>query len=175
MHKFSIPYVQSYWCTNTLYCVHNSTFAVSSLCLKQKRKMLFIWLIKVSCKLEHHSLPSKVLYFYLFHWCLWCLVPSAAPTNVTANAISSTEIQVSWSGVPVSEQNGLIRGYKVCSLWDSFLLCTNNTNKILSSTDNNSFILNWLWWVISRRLIMVLALMRFFVIICVLCCLFMVS
>ena len=40
-------------------------------------------------------------------------MPSAPPTNITAAAISSTVIHVSWSSVPQLEQNGLIRGYKV--------------------------------------------------------------
>jgi len=45
--------------------------------------------------------------------CLCCQVPSAAPTNITATAVSSTVIHASWSSVLQSEQNGLIRGYKV--------------------------------------------------------------
>ncbi|KAJ8253833.1 hypothetical protein COCON_G00204450 [Conger conger] len=40
-------------------------------------------------------------------------VPSGAPENVTAEAVSSTGILVSWGPVPEKEQNGHILGYKV--------------------------------------------------------------
>ncbi|XP_030067895.1 protein sidekick-1 [Microcaecilia unicolor] len=40
-------------------------------------------------------------------------VPSAAPQNVTAEAMSSTQILLAWSSIPESEQNGLILGYKI--------------------------------------------------------------
>lgn len=40
-------------------------------------------------------------------------VPSAPPENVSAEAVSSTQILLTWSAVPESEQNGLILGYKI--------------------------------------------------------------
>ncbi|KAK1805199.1 hypothetical protein P4O66_019553 [Electrophorus voltai] len=40
-------------------------------------------------------------------------VPSGAPDNVTAEAMSSTHILVTWGPVPDSEQNGNILGYKI--------------------------------------------------------------
>ncbi|XP_039630055.1 protein sidekick-1 isoform X2 [Polypterus senegalus] len=40
-------------------------------------------------------------------------VPSGAPENVTAEAVSSTRILVTWGPVPEQEQNGNILGYKV--------------------------------------------------------------
>ncbi|XP_032897024.1 protein sidekick-1 isoform X2 [Amblyraja radiata] len=40
-------------------------------------------------------------------------VPSAAPGNVTAEAVSPTQILVMWGPVPESDQNGLILGYKI--------------------------------------------------------------
>ncbi|XP_067911915.1 protein sidekick-1 isoform X2 [Heterodontus francisci] len=40
-------------------------------------------------------------------------VPSSAPGNVTAEAVSSTQILVMWGPVPESDQNGLILGYKI--------------------------------------------------------------
>ncbi|XP_062359287.1 protein sidekick-1 [Cinclus cinclus] len=40
-------------------------------------------------------------------------VPSAPPENVSAEAVSSTQILLTWAAVPESEQNGLILGYKV--------------------------------------------------------------
>uniref|UniRef100_A0A8B9REK4 Sidekick cell adhesion molecule 1a n=1 Tax=Astyanax mexicanus TaxID=7994 RepID=A0A8B9REK4_ASTMX len=40
-------------------------------------------------------------------------VPSAAPENVTVEAMSSTRILVTWGPVPEPEQNGNILGYKV--------------------------------------------------------------
>ncbi|XP_007941083.1 protein sidekick-1 [Orycteropus afer afer] len=40
-------------------------------------------------------------------------VPSAAPRNVSAEAVSSTQILLTWASVPAQDQNGLILGYKV--------------------------------------------------------------
>lgn len=40
-------------------------------------------------------------------------VPSASPENVSAEAVSSSQILLTWTAVPESEQNGLILGYKV--------------------------------------------------------------
>ncbi|KAI1884631.1 hypothetical protein AGOR_G00228370 [Albula goreensis] len=40
-------------------------------------------------------------------------VPSGSPENVTAEAVSSTRILVTWGPVPEQEQNGHILGYKV--------------------------------------------------------------
>ncbi|XP_076440901.1 protein sidekick-like isoform X2 [Babylonia areolata] len=39
--------------------------------------------------------------------------PSASPQSVTANAVSSTQIRVTWDPVPRLQQNGQILGYKV--------------------------------------------------------------
>ncbi|CAI9173366.1 unnamed protein product [Rangifer tarandus platyrhynchus] len=40
-------------------------------------------------------------------------VPSAAPENVSAEAVSSTQILLTWASVPEPDQNGLILGYKI--------------------------------------------------------------
>jgi protein sidekick len=40
-------------------------------------------------------------------------VPSAGPANITAAAVNSTTIRVTWGEVPKIHQNGLIRGCKV--------------------------------------------------------------
>ncbi|KAM7142872.1 protein sidekick-1 [Molossus nigricans] len=40
-------------------------------------------------------------------------VPSAAPDNVSAVAVSSTQILLTWASVPTQDQNGLILGYKI--------------------------------------------------------------
>ncbi|XP_037669666.1 protein sidekick-1 isoform X2 [Choloepus didactylus] len=40
-------------------------------------------------------------------------VPSAAPENVSAEAISSTQILLTWASVPEQDQNGLILGYRI--------------------------------------------------------------
>ncbi|KAM6424581.1 protein sidekick-1 isoform 3-T3 [Liasis olivaceus] len=40
-------------------------------------------------------------------------VPSASPVNVSAEAVSSTQILLNWAAVPEPEQNGLILGYKI--------------------------------------------------------------
>jgi hypothetical protein len=47
--------------------------------------------------------------------CVACsfAVPSAAPENVSAEAVSSTQILLTWASVPEQDQNGLILGYKV--------------------------------------------------------------
>lgn len=44
-----------------------------------------------------------------------CTVPSGAPENVTAEAMSSTRMLVTWGPVPEPQQNGNILGYKVLS------------------------------------------------------------
>lgn len=41
------------------------------------------------------------------------LAPTAPPANIIVEAISSTDIQLSWDQVNVNEQNGVIKGYKV--------------------------------------------------------------
>ncbi|KAM6157369.1 LOW QUALITY PROTEIN: protein sidekick-1 [Erethizon dorsatum] len=40
-------------------------------------------------------------------------VPSASPENVSAEAVSSTQILLTWASVPEQDQNGLILGYKI--------------------------------------------------------------
>ncbi|GAB5582647.1 protein sidekick-1 isoform X1 [Prionailurus iriomotensis] len=41
------------------------------------------------------------------------IFPSAAPENVSAEAVSSTQILLTWASVPEQDQNGLILGYKI--------------------------------------------------------------
>ncbi|KAL4705138.1 hypothetical protein ACJJTC_018709 [Scirpophaga incertulas] len=41
-------------------------------------------------------------------------VPSRGPSDVSANATSSTTVVVLWGDISVQDQNGLIEGYKVC-------------------------------------------------------------
>uniref|UniRef100_A0A7N6C2C5 Sidekick cell adhesion molecule 1a n=1 Tax=Anabas testudineus TaxID=64144 RepID=A0A7N6C2C5_ANATE len=40
-------------------------------------------------------------------------VPSGSPVNVTAEAVSSTRILLTWSPVPQAQKNGVVLGYKV--------------------------------------------------------------
>ncbi|XP_034045142.1 protein sidekick-1-like isoform X2 [Thalassophryne amazonica] len=40
-------------------------------------------------------------------------VPSGAPVNVTAEAVSSTRILLTWSPIPQAQKNGVILGYKI--------------------------------------------------------------
>uniref|UniRef100_A0A7N8XS43 Sidekick cell adhesion molecule 1 n=1 Tax=Mastacembelus armatus TaxID=205130 RepID=A0A7N8XS43_9TELE len=40
-------------------------------------------------------------------------VPSGSPANVTAEAVSSTRIVLTWSSLPQAQKNGVILGYKV--------------------------------------------------------------
>ena len=42
--------------------------------------------------------------------------PSASPSSLAANPVSSTQILVTWASVPRLEQNGQILGYKVSSV-----------------------------------------------------------
>lgn len=49
-----------------------------------------------------------------------CVVPSGAPENVTAEAMSSNRILVTWGPVPEHEQNGNILGYKVVTRENRF-------------------------------------------------------
>ena len=39
--------------------------------------------------------------------------PSAAPVNVTAEALNGTRVKVTWDPPPQVSQNGKISGYKV--------------------------------------------------------------
>lgn len=54
-----------------------------------------------------HSTADATLFNAFF------AVPSAAPENVSAEAVSSTQILLTWASVPEQDQNGLILGYKV--------------------------------------------------------------
>ncbi|XP_075890891.1 protein sidekick-1-like isoform X2 [Nelusetta ayraudi] len=40
-------------------------------------------------------------------------VPSGSPANVTAEAVSSTQILLKWSTVPLLQRNGVVLGYKI--------------------------------------------------------------
>nr|XP_043884140.1 protein sidekick-1-like [Solea senegalensis] len=42
-------------------------------------------------------------------------VPSGSPLNVTAEAVSSTQILLTWTSLPRAQKNGVILGYKVLS------------------------------------------------------------
>ena len=55
---------------------------------------------------------------------MWCItincvillissVPSAAPENLTGEAVSSTSITISWKPPPIEEQNGIIILYTI--------------------------------------------------------------
>uniref|UniRef100_A0A4W5KM44 Fibronectin type-III domain-containing protein n=1 Tax=Hucho hucho TaxID=62062 RepID=A0A4W5KM44_9TELE len=48
-------------------------------------------------------------------------VPSGCPVNVSAEAVSSTRILVTWSPVPEMQRNGPILGYKVHTHTRSYL------------------------------------------------------
>ena len=45
--------------------------------------------------------------------CYFSLVPSAAPENLTGEALSSTSIIISWKPLPIEEQNGIIIHYTI--------------------------------------------------------------
>ena len=45
--------------------------------------------------------------------CCFLTEPSASPANITANAVNSTSILVSWGQVPLLDQNGVIVSYTI--------------------------------------------------------------
>lgn len=52
-----------------------------------------------------------------------CAVPSGAPENLTAEAMSSTHMLVTWGPVPDPQQNGNILGYKVETEYVNLAIC----------------------------------------------------
>lgn len=46
-------------------------------------------------------------------FCVCSLVPSGSPVNLSAEALSSSRIMVTWSTLPLAQRNGVILGYKV--------------------------------------------------------------
>lgn len=78
--------------------------------------MLFCGILEQSQadrRMEQNDLVC--LTYFCFWLCRVIPVPSAPPENVSAEAVSSTQILLTWTAVPESEQNGLILGYKVWS------------------------------------------------------------
>ncbi|XP_069726618.1 protein sidekick-1 isoform X1 [Phaenicophaeus curvirostris] len=69
-------------------------------------------------------------------------VPSAPPENVSAEAVSSTQILLTWTAVPEPEQNGLILGYKI--LFKAKGLDSEPKNQIVRGNHTQSFLLSGL-------------------------------
>ncbi|KFV53129.1 Protein sidekick-1, partial [Tyto alba] len=69
-------------------------------------------------------------------------VPSAPPENVSAEAVSSTQILLTWTAVPESEQNGLILGYKI--LFKAKDLDSEPKSQIVRGNHTQSFLLSGL-------------------------------
>ncbi|KFV20620.1 Protein sidekick-1, partial [Tauraco erythrolophus] len=69
-------------------------------------------------------------------------VPSAPPENVSAEAVSSTQILLTWTAVPESEQNGLILGYKI--LFKAKDLDAEPKSQIVRGNHTQSFLLSGL-------------------------------
>ncbi|KFV75189.1 Protein sidekick-1, partial [Struthio camelus australis] len=69
-------------------------------------------------------------------------VPSAPPENVSAEAVSSTQILLTWTAVPESEQNGLILGYKI--LFKAKDLDSEPKNQVIRGNHTQSFLLSGL-------------------------------
>lgn len=44
---------------------------------------------------------------------VYSLVPSGSPVNVSAEAVSSSRILLTWAALPQEQKNGVILGYKV--------------------------------------------------------------
>jgi protein sidekick len=51
-------------------------------------------------------------------------VPTGRPRDVTAEALSSTEVRLSWRAPPAGQQNGELLGYKVTELKLTIFLTT---------------------------------------------------
>lgn len=64
-------------------------------------------------------------------WNYFYVAPSGPPTNVTAKAISITELNISWKPPSWLEQNGIITAYEVLILGPDL-----NTNYTYNSTGN---------------------------------------
>ena len=60
------------------------------------------------------------------------LVPSASPSNMTAQTLSSTACFVRWGEVPKYERNGFIIGYRL--KWRS----VGSSEEFYNSTDHNT-------------------------------------
>ncbi|KFO07379.1 Protein sidekick-1, partial [Balearica regulorum gibbericeps] len=69
-------------------------------------------------------------------------VPSAPPENVSAEAVSSTQILLTWTAVPESEQNGLVLGYKI--LFKAKDLDSEPKSQIVRGNHTQSFLLSGL-------------------------------
>lgn len=63
------------------------------------------------------------------------IAPSGPPTNVTAEAISTTELNISWQPPPWLEQNGIITAFKV------LILCPDLNISYMHNTTGNMTIL----------------------------------
>uniref|UniRef100_A0A8B9F1V7 Sidekick cell adhesion molecule 1 n=1 Tax=Amazona collaria TaxID=241587 RepID=A0A8B9F1V7_9PSIT len=69
-------------------------------------------------------------------------VPSAPPENVSAEAVSSTQILLTWTAVPEPEQNGLILGYKI--LFKAKDLDSEPKSQVVRGNHTQSFLLSGL-------------------------------
>uniref|UniRef100_A0A8C6YM20 Sidekick cell adhesion molecule 1 n=2 Tax=Nothoprocta perdicaria TaxID=30464 RepID=A0A8C6YM20_NOTPE len=69
-------------------------------------------------------------------------VPSAPPANVSAEAVSSTQILLTWATVPEPEQNGLILGYKI--LFKARDLDSEPKSQVVRGNHTQSFLLSGL-------------------------------
>ena len=57
---------------------------------------------------------TKLLFFFsCCGTCVFFIVPSSGPPNVTAVVLGPTNVNVSWGQVPKLDRNGLILGYTV--------------------------------------------------------------
>ncbi|KAM8798404.1 protein sidekick-1 [Eudromia elegans] len=69
-------------------------------------------------------------------------VPSAPPANVSAEAVSSTQILLTWAAVPEPEQNGLVLGYKI--LFKARDLDSEPKSQVVRGNHTQSFLLSGL-------------------------------
>ena len=56
---------------------------------------------------------STEQHVYVCGFFMCSLVPSGSPVNVTAEAVSSSRIMLSWAALPQAQRNGVVLGYKV--------------------------------------------------------------
>ena len=63
--------------------------------------------------MKHSWIVSRNCVHHLSCNACYLIGPAEPPQNVTATALSSTEIEVSWEEVPAIDQNGIIIMYQV--------------------------------------------------------------
>ena len=69
------------------------------------------------------------------HYIFTCIntAPSAPPTNIQGTNVSSTSLYITWNEPPFSDQNGIIRTYRVSYV----VLSSSEFNDTMTTTNEN--------------------------------------